>query len=222
MNISEPSNASEADRENVVQAFKDWRAKEPLVSNGTTRRNFHTRSSVIGRVFRTIAFGVLAVTVALGVVVWQSGSGEVTKAASALQASLIRLTAHPAATPIGVTNVPTQNTAASQGTPPASMSQPTEEQYNSLKQKLEAVASELTDVHRIAEQLAVNQKQLGDDLAALKASEETLKQKLLSASTHPATFATGAKKKPQEPSRWGVMGRSSNEHSSAGAPLPLH
>jgi hypothetical protein len=222
MNTSESSYTSGAERENVVQAFKDWRAKDPLISDGITRRNFPTRPSIMRRVLRTIGFGVVAVFIALGFVIWQSGSGEVAKAISTLQASLTRLTAQPAASPIGAGNAPAQNTAASQDTPPASTSQPTEEQYNSLKHQLDAVASELTDVHRIAEQLAANQKRLGDDLGAIKASQESMKQKLLPASAHSGTPPASAKKKPQVPSRLGVMGPSPNEHLSPGAPLPLH
>lgn len=221
MNISEPSNAREADHENVVQAFKDWRP--PTIPEGLAIRNNQARPSVLRRVVRTIAFGSIAAFIALAVVVWQSGGHELEQAVSVFESLLSRFTVADRGAPtadVGSTKSATENTAASQGVPTAPP--PTAQEYNALKQQIEGVASELTDLRAVAEKLVANQKQLSDDLAALKASEESLKQQLLSASTHSATPAATAKKKPQVPSRLGATGRSSNEHSSAGAPLPLH
>lgn len=223
MNISEPqSNGSESDRENVIRAFKEWRAKEPLLADGSiSRRELHRRS-VTERVFRTVGFGVVAVSIMLGVLVWHSGSDEVQKAVTALQASLTRSTAHPASTAaIGSAKAVTENTAASHA-PPASTSQPTGQEYSALKQQMEAVASELASVRAVTEQIIASQKQIGDDVAALKASEEAMKQELLSALSHSAKAAGAPKKNPSVSPKMGVTGQSRNEPSSAGAPLPLH
>lgn len=223
MNISDPPNASEADRENVVQAFRDWRP--PTSSEGIALRNDLARPSVLRRVFRTITFGFIAVFIALAAVVWQSGSHEMEMALSVLGSQLSRFTAadHGESTAVtGSTKTVAENTAASQAATAAATSQPNEQGYNALKQQIEGVASELNDLRDIAERLVANPKHLSDDLAALKASEESLKQQLLSTSTRSATPAAAAKKKSPVPSRLGVAGRSSNEHSSAGAPLLLH
>ncbi|HEY7231907.1 MAG TPA: hypothetical protein VH558_16215 [Pseudolabrys sp.] len=222
MNISEPLNTTETHHENVVQAFRNWRP--PTSPEGIALRKNLARPSVLSRVFRTITFGFIAVFIALAAVVWQTGSHELEMALSAFGSQLSRFTAadHGASTVTGSTKTVAENTAASQAAPAAATSQPNEQEYNALKQQIEGVASELADLRGIAERLVANQKQLSNDLAALKASEESLKQQLLSASTRSATPAAAAKKKPPVPSRLGVAGRSSNEHSSAGAPLPLH
>jgi hypothetical protein len=223
MIISESqSYASEADRENVIEAFKDWRPKKPVISKGIVLRNIDARPSVMRRVFRTIAFGVIAVFIALAVVVWQSGSHEVVKAVSALQTWLTRFTTDASAIPIGVTKAPPDNAAAaSQGARPASAPLPTEEEYNAIRRDMDALTNELTEVRRIAEQLAANQAKMSDDIAALKANEESINQRLLSTLPHQPTASAAPRKKPPAPTRLGVEGRSSNEHPSVGAPLPL-
>jgi hypothetical protein len=218
------SYASEADRENVIEAFKDWRPKKLMISTGIVLRNIDTRPSVMRRVFRTIAFGVIAIFIALAVVVWQSGSHEAVKAVSALRTWLTRFTTDASAIPIGVTKAPPDNTAASsQGAPPASAVLPTEEEYNAIRRDMDALTNELTEVRRIAEQLAANQAKMSDDIAALKANEESINQTLLSTLPHQPTVSASAapRKKPRAPTRLGVTGRSSNEHPSVGAPLPL-
>ena len=223
--MSEPqSHASEADRENVIQAFKDRRAKEP--SKQVAFRISHTRPSLIRRVFRTVAFGFIAACIALGVVVWQSGSSEeMGKDISAFQAWLTQSlpVAHSSsATPIvGSTKAPTENTAVSRGTGLSATSRPTEDDLNTIKRQIEAVTNQLTEVRRIAEQLATNQEKMGQDIAVLKADQESINKRLLAVSAHSPNASAAPKKKPQEPARLGLTGRSSSEHSSVGAPLPL-
>jgi hypothetical protein len=222
MNISEPSNSGEVDRENVVQAFRDWR---PHTSpEGIALRKNLARPSVLRRVFRTISFGFIAVFIALAAVVWQSGGDELQVTLSVLRSQLSRFTAadRGAAIVTGSIKTVAENLAAPQAAPAAATSQPNEQEYNALKQKIDGVANELNDLREIAERLVANQKQLSDDLAALKASEETLKRQLLSATTRLVPPAAAAKKKSPVAPRTGVTGRSSNERSSAGPPLPLH
>jgi hypothetical protein len=224
MNISEPqSSASEADRENVIQALKDWRAKEP--SKGVALRNSHTHPSIIRRVFRIIAFGFIAVFIALAVVVWQSGSQEIGKVVSAFQVWLTRsLSNTPSATPIGSTKAPAVNTAVSQGTPPPATSQPTEEDLSAIKRQIEAMTNQLTEVRHIVEQLAANQEKMGQDFAVLKVDEESINKRLAAVSAHSGhspNASAAPRKKPQGPAQSGVSGRSSSEPRSVGAPLPL-
>ena len=225
MNISEPQlKVGEADHENVIQAFKEWRAKEPSISEAIARRHNHIRPSVTRRIFRTIALGFIAASIALTAVVWQSDSQEMGRTVSALQAWFINslpLGRRPSVTPIGSITAATDNSAPSRGTAPLVTSQPAEEKLNSIKRQIDAVTNQLTEVRRIAEQLAANQQNMVEDIAALKANEESINKRLLAASSHlPNTFAL-PKKKPQEP-RLGVTGRSSNERPSGGEPLPLH
>lgn len=219
MNITEvQSDAIDTYREDAIQAIKNWRAKEPAILQGSAGRN-DIRPSIILRVFRTVAFGFIAVSIALAVVVWQSGTDAMGKAASTLQAWLTQsrpVSDRPSATPIGSIKAPAQNSAVAQGT------QPNEEDLNAIKRQIESLANQLSEIRRIAEQLAGYQQKIAEDIAVLKTNQESITKMLSGASPHLPNVSAAPRKKPQEPARSGSAGRSSTERSSGGAPLPLH
>lgn len=225
MNMSgAQSDAIDAYSEDVIQAFKNWRAKDLAISQGSAVRE-NMRHSIILRVFRTIAFGLIAVSIALAVVAWQSGTDEMGKAASSLHAWLTQsrpVADRPSATLIGSIKEPTQNTAAAQGTLPLAAEQPNEEELSAIKRQIESLTNQLSEIRHIAEQLAASQQNIALDIAVLKTNQESISKRLLGALPHPPNAFAAPKKKPQEPARSGSIGRSSTERSSGGTPLPLH
>ena len=67
--------------------------------------------------------------------------------------------------------------SSSQGTPAGSPN--TSEEYGAIQRQISAVSNELAALRSSVEKLAATQQQMGADIAALKASEENIYQKLL-------------------------------------------
>ena len=212
-----PSYASESDRENVIQAFQDWRPKDPFVSEELGRRNILSRRSVARRVFRTTSFGVIIVFIALALVRWQSGSQEKAKVVSALQSWVTSL--NPTEQHRSGTAELTTDDKVSLAAPSVATPRPIEEEYSAIRQQLGALTSQLTEVRRIAEQLAANEQKMDEEIAALKTNEENINKRLSAVPSRQPKAAAAPGKKPQEPAR--VTRHSSSERSSVGPPLPL-
>ena len=215
-----PSYASKSDRENVIQAFQDWRPKDPFISEELGRRNILSRRSVARRVFRTTSFGFIIVFIALTLVLWQSGSQEKAKVVSALHSwvtSLNPTEQHPSGTAAELTT----NNKVSQATPSVATPRPVEEEYSAIRQQLDSLTSQLTEMRRIAEQLAANQEKMDEDITALKISEESINKRLSAVPPRQPNVAPAPGKKPQEPARVVSTRHSSSERSSVGPPLPL-
>ena len=112
--------------------------------------------------------------------------------------------------------------SSSQGTPAGSPN--TSEEYGAIQRQISVVSNELAALRSSVEKLAATQQQMGADIAALKASEENIYQKLLtedasSPAVHVAPRKPGSSAGKPQPIRRLPPAQVSNP--SVGAPLQL-
>ena len=240
-----PNPQSEAARpepgEDVLRTFNEWLAKDrslgqnyiPPQAPQSEKQDkpdgqFKPRPSVIRRAFRTLAFEVVAVIIAFSGIIWQSQIRDMGNGARSLHASI---TAPPTGSSPSVSTSPnqtildssanaaTQNATPRQATPSLSGARQVSEEHGAMRKQIEDLTAKVDAIHNIVDQLATNQEQLEQAIAAIRADEDSVTQKLLSETSNPSAVHTTPHSKTlgvHSPTRPAPAGH------SVGPPLPLH
>jgi hypothetical protein len=149
----------------------------PYSSSLTDDRVAHDRPSIGRRIFRTLTRFLIAVLIGVGATLaWQS-YGDAAREMVVAQVPTLAWLLPVSATKSRVEAV----------TPPDPL------------QQLEPLASNLYVVRRSVEQLAAKQEQMAQNIAALQAVEEDIRQKMSSAPTSPQQAASIPQQKPPQP-----------------------
>jgi hypothetical protein len=148
--------------------------------------------SVAKRLFRTGAYGFIITVIVGTAFVWQSSDDTTKEMAKGWVNSLVWSSSlHPhnlppesevaseaisttSDQPLMGTTVILPTTSASQPTPTSTAA----ESFPDLKRQLEAIASDLSIMRWIVEQVAARQDQMARDIATLQADEQNVKQKI--------------------------------------------
>lgn len=236
--------------EEVLRAFNEWLAKDrllgrnpnnsqPPIAEGqtyTTPRvlrseklkdpdcNLKPRPSVSRRVFRTFAFGLAAVVIALGGILWQSEKYDLSDRVRSLRglpsapapAPWQSVAASPNKSVLALpVNAVKQIVTPSQGVP---VPRPTDEKHGAIQKQIEDLTTTISAIRNIVDQLAANQMQMGQTIAAIKAAQENLDQRLSSAASHSTAAHPAPRKRTSDlpPRR-----RPASTGQSVEPPLPL-
>ena len=236
-----PNPQSEATRpepgEEVLRTFNEWLAKDRSLGQNyippqapqsekqdKPEGQFKPRPSVIRRAFRTLAFGVVAVIIAFIGIIWQSqirdmGNGRGLCTPQPTGSSPSVSTSQNQTILDSSANAATQNAAPRQATPSSSGAQQVSEEHGAIRKQIEDLTAKVDAIHNIVDQLATNQEQLEQAIAAIRADEDSVTQKLLSETSDPSAVHTTPHSKTlgvHSPSRPAPAGH------SVGPPLPLH